>query len=145
MHQIYQRTLHQRSLPATRLWGHALAEVQCSDGLAWASVPLSAKAHAGYTSSGDADIVTQLTAIEMTDVAVVFVERSHDEIKISWRSNTGLDVAALAKDFGGGGHHAASGANLYDTTLADAQREVLSRTRSALQRFRKNGRKDGTD
>lgn len=143
LHDIYERTLHQRSLPATRLWGHALSSVQSRDGLVWASLPLSVKADAGYTATGDADVVSQLTAIHTTDVAVVFVERPAGEIKISWRSTTGLDVAQLASTFGGGGHSAAAGANLHKTTLADAEREVLSRTRIALQSFRQNGTQDG--
>ncbi|MDP6126316.1 MAG: VWA-like domain-containing protein, partial [Candidatus Latescibacteria bacterium] len=124
LHEIYDRTMHQRSLSATRLWGHALSDVQSHDGLVWASLPLSAKAKVGYTASGDADVVTQLTAIETTDVAVVFVERINGEIKISWRSTTGMNVEPIARSFGGGGHQAASGANLYDTSLADAEREL---------------------
>lgn len=142
LHEIYDRTMHQRSLSATRLWGHALSDVQSHDGLVWASLPLSAKAKVGYTASGDADVVTQLTAIETTDVAVVFVERINGEIKISWRSTTGMNVEPIARSFGGGGHQAASGANLYDTSLADAEREVLSRTRIAMRQFRQNGNKD---
>lgn len=139
LHEIYDRTLHRRSFEAIRLWGQALGTVRCEDGLAWTQVTLAGKAEIGYTANGDADVISQLTSIEGAEVAVVFVERSNAEVKISWRSVSGLDVAEIAQHFGGGGHQAASGANMYGATLERAERAVLQRTREALHQYRQNG------
>ena len=139
LHEIYDRTLHRRSIEAIRLWGQALGRVRCEDGLAWTQVTLAGKAEIGYTSNGDADVVSQLTAIESAEVAVVFVERPEGEVKISWRSVSGIDVAAVAQHFGGGGHQAAAGANIYGATLDQAERAVLQRTLAAMQEHRYNG------
>jgi phosphoesterase RecJ-like protein len=139
LHEIYERTLHRRSFEAIKLWGQALGTARCEDGLAWTQVTLEGKAEIGYTANGDADVVSQLTAIEGAEVAVVFVERPDAEVKISWRAVSGLDVAAIAQHFGGGGRRAAAGANMHGTTLAQAERMVLRRTRAALQQYRQNG------
>ena len=136
LHEIYERTLHRRSFEAIKLWGQALGTARCEDGLAWTQVTLEGKAEIGYTANGDADVVSQLTAIEGAEVAVVFVERPDAEVKISWRAVSGLDVAAIAQHFGGGGHRAAAGANVHGTTLVQAERMVLRRTRAALQQYR---------
>ncbi len=136
LHDIYQRTLHRRSYEATRLWGQALGNVRCEDGLVWTQVTLEGKAEIGYTAKGDADVVSQLTAIEGTEVALVFVERMNSEVKISWRALNGLDVADIARSFGGGGHQAAAGASLYGTNLDRAQSVVLERTREAMHKYR---------
>jgi bifunctional oligoribonuclease and PAP phosphatase NrnA len=42
------------------------------------------------------------------DVAMVLRERG-DEVRVNLRAKTGFDVGALARGFGGGGHHAAAG------------------------------------
>jgi phosphoesterase RecJ-like protein len=139
LHEIYDRTLHRRSFEAIRLWGQALGTVRCEDGIVWTQVTLAGKAEIGYTANGDADVVSQLTSIEGAEVAVVFVERLNTEVKISWRSVSGLDVAEIAQHFGGGGHQAASGANMYGATLERAERAVLRRTREALRQYRQNG------
>ncbi len=139
LHEIYDRTLHRRSFEAIRLWGQALGRVRCEDGLAWTRVTMAGKAEIGYMANGDADVVSQLTAIERAEVAIVFVERPDAEVKISWRSVSGLDVAAIAQHFGGGGHQAAAGANMYGTTLDQAERAVLQRTVAAMHQYRQNG------
>ncbi|HJO34049.1 MAG TPA: DHH family phosphoesterase [Anaerolineales bacterium] len=139
LHEIYERTLHRRSFEAVKLWGQALGVARCEDGLAWTQVTLAGKAEIGYTAIGDADVISQLTAIEGAEVAVVFVERPDAEVKISWRSVSGLDVAAIAQHFGGGGHQAAAGANIHGATLVQAERDVLKRTRAALRHHRQNG------
>ena len=136
LHDIYHRTLHRRSYEATKLWGQALGNVRFEDGLVWTQVTLEGKADIGYTARGDADVVSQLTAIEGTEVAVVFVERANSEVKISWRSLNGIDVADVARGFGGGGHQAAAGASIYGTNLERAQDVVLERTREAMHKYR---------
>ena len=139
LYKIYDRTLHRRSFEAIRLWGQALGTARCEDGLAWTQVTLSGKAKIGYKANGDADVVSQLAAIEGAEVAVVFVERPDAEVKISWRSVSGLDVAEIAQYFGGGGHQAAAGANMYGVTMERAERVVLQRTRASLKQYRQNG------
>ncbi len=133
---VYDRTLHRRSLAALRLWGDSIQQIEQRDGLVHTSVTLASKAAHGYGGTGDGDVVTLLTALENVDIAVVFVEHKNREVKVSWRANTGFNVATVAAMFGGGGHAAAAGANLPDTTLADARALVLARTSAALREWK---------
>lgn len=48
-------------------------------------------------------------SVEGVKVAVFFRQRDDGLIKVSFRSNDGIDVNRIAKVFGGGGHKAASG------------------------------------
>jgi phosphoesterase RecJ-like protein len=52
-------------------------------------------------------------------------------MKVSFRSRTELDVAAIAEEFGGGGHKKASGAML-PGPFATAQQRVLQAVQAAL-------------
>jgi len=65
-------------------------------------------------------------------VAIVFVERPDGLVKLSWRSIPGINVAAIAAVFGGGGHAQAAGAEIAGT-LAEVEERVLKATRAALQ------------
>jgi phosphoesterase RecJ-like protein len=49
-------------------------------------------------------------------------------VKVSWRSQNGLDVSKIAGQFGGGGHRAAAGAEI-EGTLEEVQKRVLNATR----------------
>lgn len=133
---VYDRTLHRRSLAALRLWGDSIQQIEQHDGLVHTSVTLASKAAHGYGGPGDGDVVTLLTALEHVDIAVVFVELKNREVKVSWRANTGFNVANVAALFGGGGHAAAAGANLLNTTLAEARTLVLARTSAALREWK---------
>jgi phosphoesterase RecJ-like protein len=60
------------------------------------------------------------------EVAILFRELSDGRTKISLRSNGGVNVDSVARDFGGGGHPQASGA-LLDLPLDEARRRVVER------------------
>jgi len=62
---------------------------------------------------------------------VILVEQATGGFKISFRSRCELDCAAVAQQFGGGGHKKAAGAFL-DEPLASAQAKVLDAVRRAM-------------
>jgi phosphoesterase RecJ-like protein len=98
----------------------------------WASLPLDARQASGYQGSGDADLINVLTSVREADVAIIFVERPDGLVKLSWRSVPGINVAAIAASFGGGGHAQAAGAEIAGT-LAEVEERVLKATHAALQ------------
>ena len=57
-------------------------------------------------------------------VGLLLREFEKDSIKVSLRSQSAFDVAALARQFSGGGHPTASGCNI-DKPLAEARRTLL--------------------
>jgi len=64
---------------------------------------------------------------------VLFIEQAEDKVKVSWRSNEGIDVSTIAFEFGGGGHSAAAGADV-NGSLEQVIVEVLKKTRKLLKK-----------
>jgi len=83
----------------------------------------------------DADLVNNMTTVAEMLIAVIFVEQSESRTKVSWRSREGYDVSALAREFGGGGHAAAAGADINGELQTIIQR-VLTRTREYMNEVR---------
>jgi phosphoesterase RecJ-like protein len=96
---------------------------------------------ADYTRTGaqpdDAEgLIDHIRAIQPVIVACVFEELEPEVTRISLRSKTDeVNVSDIAKQFGGGGHHAAAGARISGRPLT-TQRRVLNAIRTAL-----NGRR----
>lgn len=130
--RLYALSLNTRSFHSARLWAEGLIRLEQNDGIVWTAIPLEARKASGYQGSGDADLANFLGTIRGARVAIVIGERKPGEIKVSWRSNSGLDVSALAEAFGGGGHAAAAGAEVHDEPLGSVTARVLEATRKAL-------------
>ncbi len=128
---IYQRVLLTRSLEELRYWGQGLSKLRLEDGLLWTSLTLEDRVKAGYTENDDADLVNNMTTVAEMLIAVIFVEQSASTTKVSWRSRNGYDVSVLAREFGGGGHAAAAGADI-DGEYQSIVESVLARTREYL-------------
>ena len=81
-------------------------------------------------------LIDHIRAIDGVEVALVFEEMSDGVTRVSWRSKSpAVDVSALAKALGGGGHRAAAGARVQGTPLG-VQRRVLSAVRKSLDAAR---------
>jgi len=129
--QVYYQALVNRSLEATRYWGAGLSRLQSEDGISWTSLTLQDRKNTGYHGHDDADLVNLLSAIEGTRVAVIFIEQSREQVKVSWRGIRGVNVAEMAAQFGGGGHVAAAGAMIAGT-MEDVISNVIETTRLSL-------------
>jgi phosphoesterase RecJ-like protein len=132
MTDLYMRGLIRKSFNAARYWGAGLSSIQRQDGITWATLTLDDRKSSGYTTNDDADLINHLSAIDDSSVAIIFVEQHHGKVKVSWRvQKSGLDVAQVAQQFGGGGHKAASGAEIAGT-MVEVQEKVLSATKQLL-------------
>ena len=100
-------------------------------GLAWVTVPPGALERFDATPDDLDGIVEFPRSIAGVRLALLFRQIANGRIKVSFRSMGAVDVAALAQQFGGGGHKKAAGASL-DTSLADAQQRVLAAARRVL-------------
>lgn len=99
-----------RSLVSTKLIGRAISTLKLlKDGkIATLTITQSDLKQIGATSSDCEDIVNFAREINETQVAVFFREITTG-VKISMRSKGDVDVGAVAKAFGGGGHKNAAG------------------------------------
>ncbi len=129
--ELYQKALVQRSYQSTRYWGSGLIKLQRENGLVWTSLTLKERGAAMYPGSDDADLINVMSSIDDAEVAVIFIEQKDNRVKVSWRSQNGIDVSQIALKFGGGGHPAASGADI-PGDMATVQTNVLEATRPLL-------------
>ena len=132
--ELYQRALVSRTFDAARLWGAGLSKLQRENGLVWTTLTLDDRKKTQYSGLDDADLVNILSAIEEADIALIFLEQPDGRVKVSWRAQAGLDVSQVALDFGGGGHAAASGADIAGS-LDEVIAVVLQSTRPLLNGY----------
>lgn len=130
--ELYMRGLIHRSFSSARYWGMGLSKLESSDGIVWTTLSLADRKASGYDGNDDADLINMISAIEGHKVGLIFVEQRDNHVKISWRAlEQGVDVSTVAKQFGGGGHAAAAGADL-PGVLNEIQPLVLGKTKEML-------------
>ena len=100
-------------------------------GLAWVSVPPDALRRHEATADDLDGIVEFPRSIAGVRLALLFRQIANGRIKVSFRSMGEVDVAALANQFGGGGHHRAAGAS-FGGTMAEVEATVLVAARRYL-------------
>ena len=105
--------------------------VEPGTGLAWVTVPPGAIERHRATADDLDGIVEHPRSIAGVRMALLFRQIAGGKVKVSFRSMGTVDVAALAHQFGGGGHAKASGASV-EGPLADAQTNVLEAARRQL-------------
>jgi len=128
---LYQRSLISKSYEAARLWGAGLSRLERDGRLVWTTLTLEDRRSANYPGRDDADLINLLSSIDSADVVIIFTELTNGQVKVSWRSQPGFDVSQVALAFGGGGHAAASGAEITGS-LQQVQTLVLEATRPVL-------------
>ncbi|MDA1013083.1 MAG: bifunctional oligoribonuclease/PAP phosphatase NrnA [Planctomycetota bacterium] len=124
---VYQQLYERRSLARTRLWGVVLGRVELAfDGrLGYTHVELKDFDQTGAAPADTEELVNECLKIEGTEAAFIAVEQRNSLIKFSFRSRTSMDVAAVAEQFGGGGHKQAAGAKVKGP-LSDALTKVMA-------------------
>ena len=132
-HVIYQLLHEQYSYARIRLAGLILSRVTLESGgrLAYTWVTLGDFAETGAAPADTEDLVNESLRIAGTEAAFIAIEQPNKRIKVSFRSRSRLNVAAVAEQFGGGGHKQAAGAVL-DGPLPAARDTVLAAMKNAL-------------
>jgi phosphoesterase RecJ-like protein len=122
-----------RPLTTLKLEALSLAEMRVdADGrLVWSTVTRAMLKEAGAVMAESEGIIDNLNSIEGLDVAIIFKEIGPKMTKISVRSRGRVDAAALAAEFGGGGHLRAAGAEIAEVVEV-AVKMVLSSAHAAL-------------
>jgi nanoRNase/pAp phosphatase (c-di-AMP/oligoRNAs hydrolase) len=113
-HYVYNLVHEQSSLARVRLGGRVMARTQIdAEGrLAWIYADGRDMAETGAVPSDTEGLVNVCLTVGGAEAAFVAVELQTGQIKFSLRSRVPHNVAAVAEQFGGGGHKLASGATL---------------------------------
>lgn len=130
---IYRELYEKSSLARLKLHGRVLSRVtvEAEGRLAYTYVMRKDFEETGSHPSDTEDLVNDCLTINGTQCAFILVEQQSTQFKCSFRSRTGMDVAKVAEQFGGGGHRQASGAML-PGPFAKALETVLGSMKAAL-------------
>lgn len=133
--QMYARIYSSVPLGRLHLLRDALDTLQVDPkaGIAWVSVHAGALERHGVSSEDLDGVAEYPRSIAGVRLALLFRDLGHGKVKVSFRSKAGVDVHALARAYGGGGHARASGALIAGTleavtarVLEGARRHVAS-------------------
>ena len=105
-------------------------QVSADGRLGWSSASHDEIAAAGCHANDIDDQVEIVRSIEGVQVAILFSEGNRGKIRMNFRGERGVSVLELAKQFGGGGHHASAGAILDGTV-----QEVIARVLPAAEEY----------
>lgn len=124
--------LYQTATPAKlKLFGRAMGGLQMRDGGRFAYVAVTAAdlAACGATHEDLDELVEEPRKLKGVEVAALFSEAADGRAKVSLRSREKVDVNAVCRLFGGGGHRLASGAKAalpLEAFIAQVEMAVLA-------------------
>lgn len=131
---IYRAIYEQMSLGRIQLMARVLSRLQLkADGrvaVMWVHARDFSELQA--VPADTEDIVNYGLKIAGVEAAVIAVEYAPQSIKLSLRSRSGLDVAKIAEELGGGGHRQAAGAAL-NLPLETALKIIVDKLTGALR------------
>jgi bifunctional oligoribonuclease and PAP phosphatase NrnA len=134
---IFEQLYERNSLGRMRLNGRILDRLRLvHDGkIACTEVYLSDYAETGSVPADTEDFVQQTRTIAGVEVGLLLIEQMDGQIKVSFRSREKVNVAELAKNYGGGGHARAAGATV-PGPIAAARDAMIAAVAEALNRPR---------
>jgi phosphoesterase RecJ-like protein len=106
----------------------------CEEKLAWFSLSQANARALSVIPEDNEGLIDHLRAVRGVIVAVFFEELTDGKVRVSMRSkNQAVDVCAICKEFGGGGHILAAGARV-PGTLAEVEHKIVEKACAAIER-----------
>jgi phosphoesterase RecJ-like protein len=131
--EIIRHIFKTKPLSTLKLWGRILASVKAEPELrfVWSKITKNDFEELGAEEAETTGIIDELLkSAPGIDFALLITERQ-DGIHGSFRAvSPGVDVSAMAKLFGGGGHEAAAAFQMYGENLAEKENEILEKIRN---------------
>jgi phosphoesterase RecJ-like protein len=124
--EVFAKLYEQNSLARLRLQGRILGNIKSHIGgrLLTTAITQDDLKVVGAEATDTEDVINRLLSVAGVEAALLFLELGPQETKVSLRSKANLDVNAVAAQFGGGGHKAASGVR-YRGPLSEAEVKVI--------------------
>ncbi len=125
---VTKMVYRQKSIGHWKLASVLVRDMKMSDDgrLAWMALTPERTREAGHEPAETQDFMDIMKSIKGVEVAILL--RPQDgKVKVSWRTDRGIDGIALASKWGGGGHPRASGASLQGT-MDEVERTVVKQT-----------------
>lgn len=119
-----------------KLMAYTLSTLDVKDKIAWMTTTGAMFRKAGATAEDAEDFAEIPRKVKDIETAVFFRQDGAHSFKLSLRSKGKVDVAKIAKSFGGGGHAAAAGCKI-NGNLREVQGKVFRAVRKAIAENKK--------
>ena len=131
--EVSKRTFESLKQGQLQLRARAIERLQVSeDGrIAWSTMRGSDLGEVGCAPGDAYDLIDLPRSLEGVEIALFFQEEG-GQVRVSLRSEGEVDVAAVAADFGGGGHRNAAGCKV-EGELGETVESLIRRSREALK------------
>lgn len=112
-----------------KLLGQALLQQVYEEPIAWTILPCSS----GISANIDTDFIMNIWRLwSVPSIYILFKEIVPGLYKVSMRSDGSIDLSAIAQQFGGGGHKAASGCTMQGSWI-EVRSRLVDTIRRAIQ------------
>ncbi len=128
---VNEEVFRTKPYASVRLLGIALQHLQvtCNGKLGWSILTSRDFQEAEAHDEDTEGFVNEILSIDTVQIAVLFREPNPGKIRCSIRSRGLLDVAAIAREFGGGGHMNAAGCT-FESSMAEAVDALIPRLKA---------------
>ena len=128
--EIHSALYRQKTKEQLAFLAEVLGRIRLTDDgkVGWIVISHELIEKTGFPPGDTQEYIDQVKSIKGVRVAVLLRETDEPgKVKVSWRTDAGVDGIALASKWGGGGHPRASGAT-FRGTIQEAERVVLDET-----------------
>ena len=134
LNQISEEVFQSKPLSSAKLLGYVLNTMRlaCDNKLAWSSLSNEEFVRSGAKDEDTEGFVNEMLFIDSVQIAVLLREPKPGKVRVSIRSRGELDVAEVARDFGGGGHRNAAGC-VFEEPIADVEDRLIRRLKVCLE------------
>ena len=130
---IIQRVFQSNPYNYYKLLGEALNTLDIVDGKIASIMINKDMLKRNVISFNDVDGITPYTRdIEGVEVGILLKEKKENEVKVSLRSKSYIDVSKIAQSFGGGGHIRAAGCTIY-SSIEEAKKQIVDAVVKVVQ------------
>lgn len=126
----HRALFRQKTREQLRFTAECLGRIELTpDGrVGWLVISKALVAKAGFNPGDTQEYIDYIKSIKGVGAAMLLKETEEPgKIKVSWRTDAGIDGIVLARKWGGGGHPRASGAT-FRGTLREAERTLIGET-----------------
>jgi bifunctional oligoribonuclease and PAP phosphatase NrnA len=133
INQIYRNLFEQNTHARLKLMGETLRglKIELGGRVAYATITKEDLLRSGAIPQDSEDLVDFTVSMRGVELGLLFIEQLRGGAKVSIRTRSGVDCAALAAQFGGGGHKEAAGATI-NGPMAECVERVLTAVRQML-------------
>jgi phosphoesterase RecJ-like protein len=134
LNEISEEVFQNKPLYAARLLGHVLESMKLAsnDRLAWSVISNDDFVRVGATDEDTEGFVNEMLFVTSVKISTLMTEPRKGRVRVSIRSRGDIDVAEVAREFGGGGHKNAAGCS-FELPIKEVEERLIRRLKVCLE------------